>query len=41
MILDKMNDIIPCFDYSDENVNGNIEALKTIKELYYDLLKQP
>lgn len=42
MILDKMNDVIPCFDYSDENgSSGNIEALKVIKELYNDLLKQP
>ena len=41
MILDKMNDIIPCFDFSDENGNGSIKALKTIKELYNDLLKQP
>ncbi len=41
MILDKMNDIIPCFDYSDENGSGSIEALKTIKEFYNDLLKQP
>ena len=38
MILDKMNDIIPCFDYSDENGSGNIEALKLIKELYANAL---
>ena len=41
IILDKMNDVIPCFDYSDENGgSGNIEALKVIKKLYNDLLKQ-
>ena len=40
MILDKMNDLIPCFDYSDENGSGSVEALKVITELYNDLLKQ-
>ena len=40
MILDKMNELIPCFDYSGENGSGSIEALKTIKELYSDLLRQ-
>ena len=40
MILDKMNDIIPALDYSDENGGGSVEALKLIKDLYSDLLKQ-
>ena len=39
MILDNMNDVIPALDYSDENGNGSIEALKVLKELYSDLLK--
>ena len=39
MILDNMNDVIPALDYSDENGNGSIEALKALKELYSDLLK--
>ena len=41
MILDSMNDVIPSLDYSDENGSGSVEALKVIKELYNDLLKQP
>lgn len=41
MILDNMNDIIPSLDYSDENGNGSVEALKVITTLYNDLLKQP
>ena len=40
MILDKMNDLIPALDYSDENGGGSVEALKLIKDLYSDLLKQ-
>jgi hypothetical protein len=41
LILDSMNDVIPALDYSDENGGGSAEALKVIKELYNDLLKQP
>ena len=41
MILDSMNDVIPSLDYSDENGSGSVEALKVIKDLYNDLLKQP
>lgn len=42
LILDSMNDVIPSLDYSDETGGGsNVEALKVIKELYNDLLKQP
>ncbi len=37
MILDSMNDVIPSLDYSDENGNGSIEALKLIKELYANI----
>ncbi len=40
MILDNMNDVIPSLDYSDENGDGSVEALKVIKELYSDLMKQ-
>lgn len=40
MILDNMNDVIPSLDYSDENGSGSVEALKVIRELYSDLLKQ-
>ena len=40
MILDNMNEVIPSMDYSDENGGGCIEALKVLKELYNDLLKQ-
>ena len=40
MILDNMNEVIPSMDYSDENGGGCIEALKVLKELYSDLLKQ-
>ena len=40
MILDKMNDIIPCFDYSEEDNEGNLKALQVITALYNDLLKQ-
>ncbi len=40
MILDKMNDVIPALDYSDENGQGSVEALKVITALYDDLLKQ-
>ena len=40
MLLDKMNDFIPCMDYSDENGAGSIEALKVITAFYNDLLKQ-
>ena len=41
IILDSMNEVIPSLDYSDENGNGSVEALKVIKDLYNDLLKQP
>ena len=37
--INNMNDVIPALDYSDENGNGSIEALKALKELYSDLLK--
>ncbi len=40
MLLDKMNDFIPCMDYTEENGSGNIEALKVITAFYNDLLKQ-
>ena len=40
ILLDKMNDFIPCMDYSDENGAGSIEALKVITAFYNDLLKQ-
>lgn len=40
MILDKMNDLIPCFDYSEEGNEGNLNALQVITALYNDLLKQ-
>lgn len=40
MILDNMNDVIPSLDYSDENGSGSVEALKVLKELYSNLLKQ-
>ena len=40
MVLDKMNDIIPALDYSDENGQGSVEALRIITALYNDLLKQ-
>ena len=40
MILDNMNEVIPSLDYSDENGNGSVEALKIIRELYSDLMKQ-
>lgn len=40
MILDSMNDIFSALDYSEEYGNGNIEALKVLKELYSELLKQ-
>ena len=40
MLLDKMNDFIPCMDYSDESGSGSIEALKVITAFYNDLLKQ-
>ena len=41
LILESMNDMIPSLDYSDENGSGSVEALKVMKELYNDLLKQP
>ena len=41
IILDSMNDVIPSLDYSDENGSGSVEAIKVVKELYNDLLKQP
>ncbi len=40
MILESMNDVIPSLDYSDENGEGSVEALKVLRELYNDLLKQ-
>ena len=40
MILDSMNDVIPSLDYSDDNGDGSIQALKLLKDLYHDLLKQ-
>ena len=41
MVLDKMNDVIPCFDYSDESGgSGNVEALKILRDFYSSLLKQ-
>ena len=40
MILDNMNDVIPSLDYSDESGSGSVEALKVLKDLYSDLLKQ-
>ena len=40
MVLDKMNDIIPALDYSDENGQGNVEALRIITSFCNDLLKQ-
>ena len=40
MILDNMNDVIPSMDYSDESGSGSVEALKVLKDLYSDLLKQ-
>ena len=40
MILDNMNNVIPSLDYSDDNGDGSVEALKVIKELYSDLMKQ-
>lgn len=40
MILDSMNDVVPSLDYSDENGSGSVEALKVIRDLYSDLLKQ-
>ena len=40
MILDNMNNVIPSLDYSDDNGDGSVEALKIIKELYSDLMKQ-
>ena len=40
MLLDKMNDFIPCMDYTDENGSGNLEALKVITAFYTNLLKQ-
>lgn len=39
MILDKMNDIVSALDYSEENGNGSVEALKVLRELYSELLK--
>ena len=39
MILDKMNDVVPALDYSEENGNGSVEALKVLRELYGELLK--
>ncbi len=40
MILDSMNDVIPSLDYSVENGSGSVEALKMLKEMYSNLLKQ-
>ena len=40
MILGNMDDVIPSLDYSDENGSGSVEALRVIKDLYSDLLKQ-
>ena len=40
MILDSMNDVVPSLDYSDEDGSGSVEALKVIRDLYSDLLKQ-
>ena len=40
ILLDNMNDIIPALDYSDENGQGSVEALKVITALYNDLLRQ-
>ena len=40
MILDSMNDVIPSLDYSDDNGDGSVEALKVLKDMYSDLLKQ-
>lgn len=40
ILLDKMNDFIPCMDFSDESGSGNIEALKVITAFYNNLLKQ-
>ncbi len=40
ILLDKMNEFIPCMDYAEENGPGNIEALKVITAFYNDLLKQ-
>ena len=40
MILDSMNDVIPSLDYSDGNGSGSVEALRVLKDLYGNLLKQ-
>lgn len=40
MILDNMNDVIPSLDYSDENGSSSVEALRILRDLYSDLLKQ-
>ena len=40
MILSNMNDVIPSLDYSDENGEGSVEALKVIRDLYSEMLKQ-
>ncbi len=40
MILGNMDNVIPSLDYSDENGSGSVEALRVIKDLYSDLLKQ-
>lgn len=40
MILDSMNNVIPSLDYSGENGSGSVEALRVLKEMYSNLLKQ-
>lgn len=40
MILDSMNDVIPSLDYSDENSSGSVEALKVLRDMYSELMKQ-
>ena len=40
MILDSMNDVVPSLDYSDDYGSGCVEALKVLRDLYSDLLKQ-
>ena len=40
LILDKLNDVTSTFDYSGEDGQGNVEALKVVTAFYNDLLKK-
>jgi len=40
MILDKLNDVTSTFDYSGEDGQGNVEALRVVTAFYNDLLKK-